>query len=139
MPGLPTGCWPVRPGPSVWPMKKWIAIFPADQIVITGNPVRQSFAGSRGIKPDEACRNSKLEEGKKVCLVVGGSLGARTLNQSIMEGLEKLDREDLQVLWQCGKYYQEEVEEQVRAQRAEKHPGHCHLFPEWTWPMEWPM
>jgi UDP-N-acetylglucosamine--N-acetylmuramyl-(pentapeptide) pyrophosphoryl-undecaprenol N-acetylglucosamine transferase len=57
----------------------------------------------------------RLEKGKKVCLVVGGSLGAGTLNGALAKGLEKLDRKDLQVLWQCGRLYHGEVEGQVVA------------------------
>lgn len=88
--------------------------FPADRIVLTGNPVRQEMVGLEH-KTEEAHKEFGLEPGKRVCLVVGGSLGARTLNHSFMEALERLDRDDLQVLWQCGKYYQSEVEEKVRA------------------------
>lgn len=88
--------------------------FPADRIVITGNPVRQYLLNLQE-KPEEAFNEFEIEKGKKICLVVGGSLGARTLNHSFMEGLDKLNRENLVVLWQCGKYYQEDVEEKVRA------------------------
>ncbi len=88
--------------------------FPADRIVLTGNPVRQNL-----LEPladlAEGYKKFDIEKGKKVCLVVGGSLGARTLNHSFMGGLEKLDREDLVVLWQCGKYYHTEVEQKVKA------------------------
>jgi len=87
--------------------------FPSGKIVITGNPVRQQLIGLKD-KRAEGLEEFQLEGGKKLCLVVGGSLGARTLNRSFMAGLEKLDREDLQVLWQCGKYYHEEVREQVQ-------------------------
>lgn len=88
--------------------------FPLDRIVLTGNPVRQEMVGLEH-KPEEACKEFGLESGKKVCLVVGGSLGARTLNHSFMEALERLDRDDLQVLWQCGKYYHSEVKDKVSA------------------------
>ncbi len=88
--------------------------FPADKLVITGNPVRQQLVNLQG-DPEQSRREFKLEEGKRVCLVVGGSLGARTLNRSFMDGLDKLDRDNLQVLWQCGRYYHDEVEEKVRA------------------------
>ncbi len=87
--------------------------FPADKLVITGNPVRKLLVNLQG-DPEQSRREFKLEEGKRVCLVVGGSLGARTLNRSFMDGLDKLDRDDLQVLWQCGRYYHDEVEEKVR-------------------------
>ena len=83
--------------------------FPADRIVLTGNPIRQHlFSQSRDRGKD--LEEFGLEDGKKVCLVVGGSLGARTLNQSLVDGLNKLDREDLQLIWQCGKLYHSEVE-----------------------------
>lgn len=88
--------------------------FPAERIVITGNPVRQHLLKLRN-DPKEGHELFEIEKGKRVCLVVGGSLGARTLNRSFMEGLEKLDREELAVIWQCGRYYQQEVEEKVRA------------------------
>jgi UDP-N-acetylglucosamine--N-acetylmuramyl-(pentapeptide) pyrophosphoryl-undecaprenol N-acetylglucosamine transferase len=67
------------------------------------------------IQPDpvDAYVEFDIEKGRKVCLVVGGSLGARTLNRSFMEGLNKLDRDDLVLLWQCGTIYQKEVEERV--------------------------
>jgi UDP-N-acetylglucosamine--N-acetylmuramyl-(pentapeptide) pyrophosphoryl-undecaprenol N-acetylglucosamine transferase len=87
--------------------------FPADKLVITGNPVRQQVVHLKG-DPKRSLKEFALDEGKKICLVVGGSLGARTLNRSFTEGIEKLDREDLQVLWQCGRYYQDEVEQKVR-------------------------
>ena len=86
--------------------------FPADRIVITGNPVRRLLMDIRPA-PVEAYSEFDIEKGKKVCLVVGGSLGARTLNRSFMEGLNKLDRDDLVLLWQCGTIYQKEVEERV--------------------------
>lgn len=86
--------------------------FPADRIVLTGNPVRRNLMSlPRDHKQD--IEEFGLEDGKKVCLVLGGSLGARTLNHSIMEGAEKLDRDGLQILWQCGKFYQKEAEEMV--------------------------
>lgn len=88
--------------------------FPADKLVITGNPVRKQVVHLKG-NPEQVRKEFSLEEGKSVCLVVGGSLGARTLNRSFLDGLPKLDRDDIQVLWQCGRYYQKEVEEKVRA------------------------
>jgi len=88
--------------------------FPAERMVLTGNPVRQYLLKLQEY-PEEAYRTFEIEKGKKVCLVVGGSLGARTLNRSFMEGLDKLDREDLVVLWQCGRFYHGEVDEKVKA------------------------
>lgn len=88
--------------------------FPAERLKLTGNPVRQHLLKLQP-DPEEGYRSFEIEKKKKVCLLVGGSLGARTLNRCFMEGLEKLDREDLVVLWQCGKYYHSEVESRVKA------------------------
>jgi len=88
--------------------------FPADRIVLTGNPVRQNLLELQA-DPPEGHMKFEIKKGKKVCLVVGGSLGARTLNNSFMEGMDKLDREDLVVLWQCGKFYHTELKEKVKA------------------------
>ncbi len=79
--------------------------FLAEKIVLTGNPVRQDlFTVKPGTK--EAYDFFKLDSKKKTILVVGGSLGARTINQSILAGLNKLAKaEDVQVIWQTGKFY----------------------------------
>ena len=55
-----------------------------------------------------------LNHDKKVILLIGGSLGARTLNDSIMGGLEKIGQSDVQLLWQCGNYYHEEANKALR-------------------------
>jgi len=78
--------------------------FPADRIVKTGNPVRKQSVDTAG-KREEALKEFKLSPNKKVILVTGGSLGARTLNQSLMAGLDKLIAADIQVIWQTGKVY----------------------------------
>jgi len=98
--------------------------FPADRIILTGNPVRRQLVDLQG-DLSSARKEFGLVEGRKVCLVVGGSLGARTLNRSFMDGLGKLDRNDVQVLWQCGKYYQAEVEAKVDASGLK----HVRVFP----------
>jgi len=79
--------------------------FPKDKIILTGNPVRQDlFTGEA--KKAEAYEFFKLDPTKKTILVVGGSLGARTINQSITAGLNKIARaKDVQVIWQTGKFY----------------------------------
>jgi UDP-N-acetylglucosamine--N-acetylmuramyl-(pentapeptide) pyrophosphoryl-undecaprenol N-acetylglucosamine transferase len=82
--------------------------FPSERLVLTGNPIRQHLVTPSGNRVEDL-KEFELEEGKKTCLVVGGSLGARTLNRSLMDGLKKLDRNDIQVIWQCGKYYKDEV------------------------------
>jgi len=82
--------------------------FPADKIILTGNPVRQDLF-SIAPKTKEAYQFFDLDPAKKTILVVGGSLGARTVNQSIIAGLEKLAKTDVQIIWQTGKFYIEDA------------------------------
>jgi UDP-N-acetylglucosamine--N-acetylmuramyl-(pentapeptide) pyrophosphoryl-undecaprenol N-acetylglucosamine transferase len=82
--------------------------FPADKIIITGNPIRResvNIAGKRG----EALNEFKLSADKKTILVVGGSLGARTLNSSILTHLQKIKDAGVQIIWQTGRYYYGDV------------------------------
>jgi len=87
--------------------------FPASRIVVTGNPIRTDLLDTRESR-EEGLKEFGLETGRKTCLVMGGSLGARTLNESLLNGMKELNRPDIQVLWQCGRYYEKEVEQQVR-------------------------
>ncbi len=80
------------------------AFFPADKIVKTGNPVRVDAVAVEG-KRGEAAAFFELDPSKKTVLVVGGSLGARTLNNSMMAGLDQFQKEDIQLIWQTGKFY----------------------------------
>lgn len=92
--------------------------FPADKIVLTGNPVRQSLMNTPP-KSEEAYQHFGFSPEKKTLLVVGGSLGARTLNQSMIQALERLQKEDIQIIWQTGKFYIEQSE-QAAAQLPNK-------------------
>jgi len=78
--------------------------FQKDKIVITGNPVRQDLFSVKPNSP-EAYQFFGLNPKKKTLLIVGGSLGARTINQSIIAGLTQLSTSDVQVIWQTGKFY----------------------------------
>jgi UDP-N-acetylglucosamine--N-acetylmuramyl-(pentapeptide) pyrophosphoryl-undecaprenol N-acetylglucosamine transferase len=78
--------------------------FPADRIVKTGNPIRKESVSITG-KRFSAAELLKLSPHKKTILVTGGSLGARTLNQSVLNGLNQLLSEDVQLIWQTGKFY----------------------------------
>lgn len=80
--------------------------FPTKKIVLTGNPVRFEVTQIAD-KKSEAFSFYGLDETKPTLLVIGGSLGAKTLNESIFSGLEKLQENGIQVLWQCGKLYYE--------------------------------
>lgn len=82
--------------------------FPADKLVITGNPVRKDLEESAG-KREEALAFFGLSPEKKTILVVGGSLGARTINRSIQNKLESFIQSDVQLIWQTGRYYYQEA------------------------------
>jgi UDP-N-acetylglucosamine--N-acetylmuramyl-(pentapeptide) pyrophosphoryl-undecaprenol N-acetylglucosamine transferase len=81
--------------------------FPHKKIVFTGNPVRQDLLEIEG-KKSEALTYFKLDANKKTLLVLGGSLGARRINQLIAKEIDFLLQMEIQVLWQCGKLYFEE-------------------------------
>ena len=91
--------------------------FPADRIVLTGNPLRGRFAafGDAAALKAEALAHFGLEAGKPVVLVVGGSLGTRTLNEAMKAHADEIVREGrFQVIWQTGKYYEREMDEFMR-------------------------
>ncbi|KAF2515303.1 undecaprenyldiphospho-muramoylpentapeptide beta-N-acetylglucosaminyltransferase [Flavobacterium foetidum] len=81
--------------------------FPKEKIVLTGNPVRQDLIDIDA-KQDEAIAFYGLDPNKKTLLVLGGSLGARRINQLIEKELQNFLSQDVQVIWQCGKLYFEE-------------------------------
>ena len=78
--------------------------FPASKIVLTGNPVRAEVVNVAG-KRQEAIDYFGLDESKRTILVIGGSLGARTINEAIQNEAERLIKSGVQVLWQTGKTY----------------------------------
>jgi UDP-N-acetylglucosamine--N-acetylmuramyl-(pentapeptide) pyrophosphoryl-undecaprenol N-acetylglucosamine transferase len=84
------------------------SFFPKDRIVKTGNPVRRESVDIVG-KREEAFKEFKLSPDKRTILVVGGSLGARTLNDSMLNGLERIIENDVQVIWQTGKHYYQNI------------------------------
>lgn len=77
--------------------------FPANKIVISGNPVRPVIANVSSVSKEEALKFFGLQPGKKTLLVVGGSLGAKSINEAIAKGLNDLIENDLQIIWQTGK------------------------------------
>lgn len=81
--------------------------FPKDKIVLTGNPVRQDLIDIES-KRDEAIAFYGLNPNKKTLLILGGSLGARRVNQLIEKELQNFIAQDVQILWQCGKFYFED-------------------------------
>lgn len=81
--------------------------FPKEKIVLTGNPVRQDLIDIAS-KREEAVAFLKLDATKKTLLVLGGSLGSRRINQLIEKELEHIKKNNVQVIWQCGKLYFDE-------------------------------
>ena len=93
--------------------------FPADRILLTGNPVRQHLLHPT-LSPAEARKALGLHPDIKTILVIGGSLGARTLNESLLGARSLLEAHpEVQVLWQTGSYYKEAIAERLK---AEGHP-----------------
>lgn len=81
--------------------------FPAEKIILTGNPVRQNLLAK--IDNQEAYEYFGLNPDKPTLMVMGGSLGARTINQAMIAGLERLKASGIQVIWQTGKLYYEMI------------------------------
>ncbi len=88
--------------------------FPKEKIRYTGNPTRQDLLVNQNAK-EEGYVYYNLDSAKKTILLVGGSLGALTLNKSVQASLEQLAEEkDVQVIWQCGQYYYKKIQAEVQ-------------------------
>ena len=94
--------------------------FPSDKIVKTGNPVRQDLLSIHS-KTSEAKDFFKLDKTKKTVLVLGGSLGARKINQLIEENLSFFETQKVQLIWQCGKLYFEEYQKYNEYKNVQVH------------------
>jgi UDP-N-acetylglucosamine--N-acetylmuramyl-(pentapeptide) pyrophosphoryl-undecaprenol N-acetylglucosamine transferase len=90
--------------------------FPASKIMITGNPVRNAISDN-AITRNEGIKFFSLDEGKKTLLVVGGSLGAKSINEAVGKGLEKLTEAGLQIIWQTGKLYADTAKQAAYGKR----------------------
>lgn len=86
--------------------------FPAEKILLTGNPVRQQLLENTQTK-EEALRSFGLDATKKTILIVGGSLGARTVNESVLKHLDAIGQSGVQFIWQTGKYYHAQITDQL--------------------------
>ena len=84
--------------------------FPAEKIMLTGNPVRQGLLNNQKPK-EEAIKTFGLSAEKKTVLIVGGSLGARTVNESILNHLPEIEavKDSIQFIWQTGKFYNAQI------------------------------
>lgn len=91
--------------------------FPADKIIKTGNPVRQSLIEST-ISVEDARKSFGLDPEKKTVVFVGGSLGARTVNESILRHLDLVEQaKDIQFIWQTGKYYNASINKEIEGKK----------------------
>ena len=86
--------------------------FEKDKIILTGTPVRQGLLNSTQSR-EEAIYSFGLDPSKRTILILGGSLGARTINQCLMSNLDKVKDSEVQFIWQTGKIYIEEAREAV--------------------------
>lgn len=89
--------------------------FPEEKIVLTGNPVRTSVVADLENKKNDGFSFYKLDPSKKTILIIGGSLGARTLNESAINHLSKFENQSIQLLWQCGKFYYPTLKNQLNS------------------------
>lgn len=93
--------------------------FDKEKIILTGNPVRQNLLNQQ-MSREDAIRSFNLDPTKKTVLIVGGSLGARTINNCVLNGLDQIRQFGVQFIWQTGKFYINEAKEKVG--QAENYP-----------------
>ena len=99
--------------------------FPADRILFTGNPVRQNLLHIT-LTRQEAAQQMGLDPAKRTVLIVGGSLGARSMNESVLQQLELIRQQtDVQFVWQTGKYYSEAIAHQLKERTC---PSNLHVM-----------
>ena len=93
----------------MWPLKGWRNFFPAAKIQVTGNPVRSAIADST-ISREEGIRFFGLDPARKTILSIGGSLGAKSINEAVEAGIDQIEQAGLQLIWQTGKPYAGKIE-----------------------------
>ncbi len=91
--------------------------FPADKIMLTGNPVRQALLETT-LSREDAVRSLGFDPEQKTILLVGGSLGARTINESVMQHLDLVAASGVQFLWQTGKYYYADIKSKLESRQS---------------------
>lgn len=87
--------------------------FPANKIVVTGNPVRSDISDLKA-KIEKAKSFFNLDAHKPTLLIIGGSLGARTINQAVFAGLDQLEAAGFQWIWQTGRFYYPDILKQLQ-------------------------
>lgn len=90
--------------------------FPKEKIMLTGNPVRQALLETT-MSREEAVRSLGFDPSKKTILLVGGSLGARTVNESVLQHLDLVEQTDVQLLWQTGKFYFADIQQRLKGKQ----------------------
>lgn len=86
--------------------------FPADKIILTGNPVRQQLLNTN-ITHEQAVMQFGLNPTLRTILIIGGSLGARTINESVLAALDDIRQSGIQIIWQTGKFYSQHIAEEL--------------------------
>ncbi|MCH2213790.1 MAG: undecaprenyldiphospho-muramoylpentapeptide beta-N-acetylglucosaminyltransferase [Flavobacteriales bacterium] len=94
-------------------MEKW---FPSEKILMTGNPIRSAVVNIRG-KREKGIEAFGLDRAKTTLLIVGGSLGARTINESIAGVLHEIKASEYQIIWQTGKHFIDKAKELIENQQ----------------------
>lgn len=97
--------------------------FPASKIVFTGNPVRKDILDLEG-KREKAISHFGLDKSRKTILLLGGSLGAKTINEAALAHMHSFESDGYQLLWQSGKYYHAEMQKKLN----ESGLSHIHLL-----------
>ena len=88
--------------------------FPANRIIITGNPVRAAIVTADAVNRRDSLSFFGLQEGKQTLLIVGGSLGAKSINEAVYNGLDELLSSGLQLIWQTGKPFADKAKEKAK-------------------------
>ena len=101
--------------------------FPADRIVLSGNPIRKDIVPSTEQMKAEACEYYSLDPQKKHIFIVGGSLGSGTLNKAMKTWIKNgcPGGDDIEIIWQCGKYYKDGIDVFMNEARANGIGGKC--------------
>ncbi len=94
--------------------------FPKDKIIKTGNPVRQDLLEINS-KRDKAISKYDLDTEKKTVLIIGGSLGARRINQLVAQELDFFSKKEIQLIWQCGALYYDEYKKYTEKKDVQVH------------------
>jgi UDP-N-acetylglucosamine--N-acetylmuramyl-(pentapeptide) pyrophosphoryl-undecaprenol N-acetylglucosamine transferase len=89
--------------------------FPAEKIILTGNPVRQALLETTTTR-EASIKSMGFDPSKKTIHLVGGSLGARTINESVLQHLDIVKNSGVQFIWQTGKYYSEEIAKRLQGE-----------------------